>query len=160
MLHEEAWHRMMRELEAHREFVGMADRRKVFAQTAGWWWQRMKPADKKWVTHRWPLIERRMRREQCLKWLRENGHPEPPKSACIGCPFHSNAVWLDMKRNDPESWASAVEADRAIRDGWGKLTGQVFLHRSCLPLDEAPLEYKGQLDLDLWPNECEGMCGV
>lgn len=122
--------------------------------------QRMKPADKKWVTHRWPLIERRMRREQCLKWLRENGHPEPPKSACIGCPFHSNAVWLDMKRNDPESWASAVEADRAIRDGWGKLTGQVFLHRSCLPLDEAPLEYKGQLDLDLWPNECEGMCGV
>lgn len=39
MLHEEAWHRMMRELEAHREFVGMADRRKVFAQTAGWWWQ-------------------------------------------------------------------------------------------------------------------------
>lgn len=39
MLHEEAWHRMRRELEAHREFVGMADRRKVFAQNAGWRWQ-------------------------------------------------------------------------------------------------------------------------
>ena len=120
--------------------------------------QRMKPANVQWIKHRWPLIERRMRRSECLKWLQENGHPEPPKSACVGCPFHSNAVWLDMKKNDPESWASAVEADKAVRNGWGKLTGQAYLHSSGEPLDEVPLEYRGQLDL--WPNECEGMCGV
>ena len=120
--------------------------------------QRMKSANVKWITHRWPLIERRMRRSECLKWLKDNGHPEPPKSACIGCPFHSNAVWRDMKKNDPESWAQAVEADKAVRNGWRKLTGQAFIHSSGVPLDEVVLEYKGQLDL--WPNECEGMCGV
>lgn len=122
--------------------------------------ERMKPANVKWIRHSWPLIDLRMRRSDCVRWLSEKGHPMPPKSACIGCPFHSNAVWLDLKRNDPDAWQEAVEADKAIRNGWGKLTGQAFLHRSCVPLDEAPLEYKGQLDLDLWPNECEGMCGL
>jgi hypothetical protein len=36
-----------------------------------------------------------------------------------------------------------------------------FLHRSCVPLDEVDLrtaEDKGQLNL--WLNDCEGMCGV
>ena len=122
--------------------------------------QRMKQANVKWITHRWPLIERRMRRQDCIKWILENSHPEPPKSACIGCPFHSNAVWLDMKRKDKQSWESAVEADKAIRSGWGKLTGEAYLHRSGVPLSEAVLEYEGQFELDLWPNECEGMCGV
>ena len=120
--------------------------------------QRMKPANVQWIKHRWPLIEARMRREQCLKWMADHGHAEPPKSACIGCPFHSNPTWMDMRKNDPESWDSAVQADRAIRVGWGKLTGEAYLHPSGMPLDEAPLEYRGQLDL--WPNECEGMCGV
>lgn len=120
--------------------------------------QRMKPAPVQWLKHRWPLIEKRMRRDQCIKWILDHGHPEPPKSACIGCPFHSNAGWLEMKKNDPESWASAVEADKAIRNGWGKLKGQAYLHSSGEPLDEVPLEYRGQLDL--WPNECEGMCGL
>lgn len=39
LLHEEAWHRMRSELAAHQEFVALAERRKTFAQTAGWWWQ-------------------------------------------------------------------------------------------------------------------------
>lgn len=120
--------------------------------------QRMKPAPLQWLKHRWPLIEKRLRREDCLRWMSDHGHPVPPKSACIGCPFHSNSAWLEMRKNDPESWASAVEADRSVRVGWGKLTGEAYLHPSGMPLDEAPLEYRGQLDL--WPNECEGMCGL
>ncbi|WP_280522397.1 hypothetical protein [Planomicrobium okeanokoites] len=40
-----------------------------------------------------------------------------------------------------------------------KLVGQVFLHRSCLPLDEVDLNER-QMDFDDFINECEGFCGI
>lgn len=50
---------------------------------------RMKPSFEGWQVNRWPLIERWMSRRDCLRWLEQHGYPLPPKSACIGCPFHS-----------------------------------------------------------------------
>jgi len=69
---------------------------------------RAKPSFEAWQVKRFPLIEKRMSRQDCLAWLRRH-YPEPPKSAC-------NRADL------------STAADR------------------------------GQFDL--WPNECEGMCGV
>ncbi|MFT4118299.1 hypothetical protein [Bradyrhizobium sp.] len=122
---------------------------------------RAKPSFEPWQVKRFPLIEQRMSRHDCLAWLRRHGYPIPPKSACIGCPFHDNARWRDMRDHDPEAWADAVDADRALRSGIRGVRGQVFLHRSCVPLDEADLATAADHgQLDLWPNECEGMCGV
>lgn len=122
---------------------------------------RMKASREAWQRNRWPLIEKRMRRRDCLAWLRRHDYPDPPKSACIGCPFHDNARWRAMRDHDPEVWADAVEIDRSIRTGLRGIRGEVFLHRSAVPLDKADLSTasdRGQLDL--WPNECEGMCGL
>lgn len=122
---------------------------------------RAKPSFELWQLKRFPLIEKRMSRRDCLAWLRRHGYPEPPKSSCVGCPFHDNARWRRMRDHDPEAWADAVEVDRALRTGLRGIRGEVFLHRSCVPLDQADLSTaadRGQLDL--WPNECEGMCGV
>ena len=61
----------------------------------------------------------------------------------------------------PEAWAEAVAVDRAIRTGLHGIRGRVYLHRSAVPLDQADLSTpadRGQLDL--WANECEGLCGV
>src|SRR5690606_6623803 len=44
-----------------------------------------------------------------------NGYPVPMKSACIGCPFHDDRYWRDMRDNRPEEWADAVDFDRQIR---------------------------------------------
>lgn len=122
---------------------------------------RAKPSFEPWQAKRFPLIEKRMSRRDCLAWLRRHDYPDPPKSACIGCPFHDNGRWRSMRDDDPEAWADAVEVDRALRKGVRGIRGEVYLHRSCVPLDEAGLSTladHGQLDL--WPNECEGMCGV
>lgn len=122
---------------------------------------RAKPSFEAWQIKRFPLIEKRMSRQDCLAWLRRHGYPEPPKSACIGCPFHDNARWRRMRDHDPEAWADAVAADKALRTGLRGIRGEVFLHRSCVPLDQADLSTAAdQGQLDLWPNECEGMCGV
>ncbi|RWO00137.1 MAG: hypothetical protein EOS07_36340, partial [Mesorhizobium sp.] len=107
------------------------------------------------------LIESRMTRKDCLDWLKSHGYPKPPKSACIGCPFHSDAMWRSMRNNDRAAWDDAVEVDRAIRTGLRGIRGEVFLHRSGVPLDEADLSTAADHgQLDLWPNECEGMCGL
>lgn len=121
--------------------------------------QRMKPSRERWMEVRYPLaMELGMTRNDCLRWMERNGYPRPPRSACIGCPFHSNDEWRDMRDNRPDEWADAVSFDSAIREAGG-MRGKSYLHRSLLPLDQAPID--GNLaQADLWGQECEGMCGV
>jgi len=124
---------------------------------------RMKPADVQYVVNCWPLIELRMSRNDCINWLVRHGYAEPPKSACIGYPFHNDRMWRDMKINDPVSFADAVDADRLIRRSTQDrgMRGEQFMHSSLLPLDQVDFstdEDRGQLNM--FNNECEGMCGV
>lgn len=119
---------------------------------------RMKPSGTTNITNRWPLIERRMTRHDCLLWLERHGYPRPAKSACIGCPLHGDNEWRAI-RADPEAWRDAVEFDDAVRQLRGR--GEVYLHRSLVPLPMVDLsteQERGQLEL--WDMECEGMCGV
>lgn len=123
---------------------------------------RMKPSREAWKVHRWPLIEKRMTRYDCLAWLRSQGYPEPPKSACIGCPFHDDRRWRLMRDTDPLSWADAVEVDRAIRR-LPRIRDDVFMHSQTVPLDEVDLstpQDHGQLTFEDFSAECEGMCGI
>jgi 3'-phosphoadenosine 5'-phosphosulfate sulfotransferase (PAPS reductase)/FAD synthetase len=127
--------------------------------------QRMKEARKPWTQLRWPLIERRMTREQCKQWLLENGFPEPPRSACYYCPFHSDTEWRRLRDTDPEHFAKAVQFDKDIRELSREdraMEMEVYLHNSCKPLGEIDFdndEDKGQKVWD-FQAECEGMCGV
>jgi hypothetical protein len=122
---------------------------------------RMKPSRETWWVNRWPLVEKRMTRNDCIRWMERVGYPEPPKSACIGCPYHSDTMWRHIRDHDPVSWADAVEIDHLIRSGFRGMKHQLFLHRSLKPLELVDLstaEDHGQLNLFL--DECEGMCGV
>ncbi len=121
----------------------------------------MKPSREAWQVNRWPLIQQRMTRHDCLRWLDRHGYPRPPKSTCIGCPFHSYAVWRRMRDEDPGAWLDAVAVDRTIRTGLRGIRGEVYLHRSGVPLDEVDLSTAADHgQLDLWPNECKSLCGV
>ena len=123
--------------------------------------QRMSDSREKWIINRWPLIEKRMNRHDCEKYLEAHGIPIPPKSACIGCPFHDNVYWRRLKAESPKEWADAVEFDDLIR-GTVKhrnkqMTGDVFLHPTLKPLGEANLD---ENQVDLFMNDCKGFCGV
>lgn len=123
---------------------------------------RMRDSRFRWLTHVYPLVERRMTRGDCLRWLKEHGHAAPPKSACTFCPFHSNATWREMRQHDPVAFADAVLVDQAIRPGMPgpkrPLGEEWFLHPQRVPLELAALGDDNQPDL--FANECEGMCGV
>lgn len=118
---------------------------------------RMKPSRVQYINNTFPLIEHNMTRQACLRWMEERQYPKPPKSSCIGCPFHSDAQWRALT---PEEFADAVEVDRAIRNQPG-MRHQQFMHSSRKPLEEVDLstpEERGQMNLFI--NDCEGMCGV
>jgi len=115
---------------------------------------RMKPADVQWLTHIWPLIDRRMTRWDCKRWLQSHGYDVPPKSACVYCPYRGNRQWKQsLQKSYDRTIINKVEAVLLPR-------GE-FLHKSCVPLDQVDLstdEDRGQQVM--FGNECEGMCGV
>ena len=128
---------------------------------------RMKPARVKYAENKYPLVERGITRLHCLQWMERKGYQRPPKSACTFCPYHDDAQWRDLQVNEPAEFAKAVEFERE----WNRVVltdkrpsqtkGVIRLHRSCLPLDQVDFrsaEEAGQLDM--FGNECEGMCGV
>jgi hypothetical protein len=118
---------------------------------------RMKPSRVQYIKNIFPLIDKQITRQQCLRWMEERKYPKPPKSSCIGCPFHSDDQWRALT---PEEFADAVFIDKAIRNQPG-FRGQQYMHRSLKPLDEVDFstaEERGQLNM--FVNDCEGMCGV
>lgn len=123
---------------------------------------RLKPSRYPHFSHRWPLIDSRMSRQDCLRWMEQNRFPRPPKSSCVYCPYHSDSHWRSIRDNDPEGWREAIRVDSLIRKGVRR-NGKppMFAHRSLVPLTEVDLsteEDRGQADM--FNNECEGMCGV
>lgn len=122
--------------------------------------QRMKPNRDKYIENRHPLIEMNMNRQQCLIWMSKNNYPLPQKSACICCPYHDDTTWATMKKERPMEFEEAVWFDKKIRTGLGKLKNKVYLHRSCEPLDEVEFKEKVDNQMDMFDEECEGMCGL
>jgi hypothetical protein len=125
--------------------------------------QRMKDAREKWQQHRWPLIDARMSRQDCINWMQKHGW-SAPKSACTFCPYRSDAGWRDMRANDPASFQEAIEIDGILRDVGvhSKFVGTPYIHRSLVPLADVDLSTpaeRGQREFG-FVQECDGMCGV
>ena len=125
---------------------------------------RQKPNRLPYIENQWPLIEKKLRREDCVKWMESYGYGKPPRSACTFCPFHNDKEWQQIKENKAE-WDEVVRMDRAIRDQERHkntdneyTADELFLHRSCQPIDEVDFD-KSTNQLDFFNEECEGMCG-
>ena len=127
---------------------------------------RMKSSRERWVENRWPLIEKEMTRHDCLRWMQSHGYPPPPRSACVYCPFHSDAEWRRLQKDEPAEFERAVKFElqlQAVKKISDNMNGVLFLHASLKPLGEVDFStdlQKGQGMLHGFGNECEGMCGV
>ena len=121
--------------------------------------QRMRDSRYPWLTHQYPLVwEKRMTRQGCLAWMAEGGYPQPPRSACVFCPFKRDREW---KALEPDEWAKAVEYERLKLEGTSPKHQLSYLHAQRVPLPEVDLSgAEGRGLQSLWNDECEGMCGV
>lgn len=112
---------------------------------------RARDSDVGYMRNVFPLLELGWRRDDCLRYLNQRGLGDTPKSSCVGCPFHDDRFWADLKANSPAEWAEAVAFDRAIRNGSARanakghpLRGRFFLHRQRVPLDKVVLRSRPQ----------------
>jgi hypothetical protein len=126
--------------------------------------QRMKDPLFPWITNTYPLVDLRMTRQDCIVYHERRNLPRPPRSACLGCPFHSDHEWRAVKAN-PDEWADVVDFDNRLRNDPAvadrMFEGRAYLHPSRIPLADVDLsteEHRGQLSM--FDMECEGMCGL
>ncbi|MFG2836410.1 hypothetical protein ACGFYE_15610 [Streptomyces zaomyceticus] len=109
---------------------------------------RAKDADVKYMRNRHPLIDMGWSRSDCVRYLTSLGLADTPKSSCLGCPYHGNSQWRKIRDTSPSEWENVVKFDAAIRKGNARanatgntLLGEAFLHRSRVPLGEAPIDH-------------------
>lgn len=123
---------------------------------------RAKPSRVPWITNSHPLIDARLRVDDCARICLEHLGHVPSKSACKACPYHDDRYWAWLKKGSPKEFEEACRTDDAIRNlARAGVKRPCYLHRSLKPLREVDFEReKGQLRLDGFGDECEGMCGV
>lgn len=107
---------------------------------------RARDSDVRYMRHVFPLLDLKWRREDCVAYLAEHGLGDTPKSSCVGCPFHDDGFWADLKTRSPDEWADAVAFDQQIRHGSARATtdghplrGRYYLHAQRVPLDQVVL---------------------
>jgi hypothetical protein len=121
--------------------------------------QRVRTSRERMTFLSFPLVKMGMTRQDCINWLARNKYPVPPKSSCIGCPFHKNDEWRAVRGTDPAGWKQAVSLDNTIRQAGisdGRLSSFLYLHSSRRPLEEVDLstpEERGQGAFDFVKDE-------
>ena len=62
-------------------------------------------------TVEYPLIDKKMTRKDCVKYVSAHGYESPPKSGCYFCPFQSETQWGILFRNHPDLYWDAVDLE-------------------------------------------------
>lgn len=114
---------------------------------------RAKDSSVQWMRFEYPLLDARRSRCDCRAFLDAEGCSGVVKSGCWCCPFRSDSQWA-ASREKASEWSQIVDLDRELNK-----RGE-FLHSSCQPIDEVRFRVDGPLQLNLFENECEGVCGV
>ena len=107
--------------------------------------RRVKQATGKWQ-YRYPLIERRMNRGDCIALVKSMGWPEPPRSSCWMCPNRTNEEWVRQKREQPADHEKAIAFEKMIREKDDAIT----LHASGKILEQ--MDEAGDFDT----SRCDG----
>jgi len=133
--------------------------------------QRAKAPISKWQISCYPLIENKITRSDIKHWISHTDYGQPPRSACIVCPYHNNKEWKNLKENYPEEFKEAVEFDEYLRDPNSKGVGlnnfrkagsksEQYLYSKKIPLRIASFKEPSDYQGTLFDDECEGMCGI
>ena len=109
----------------------------------------------------YPLIEKKMTRDDCVKYIVQQGYPVPPKSGCFYCPFQRLDQWKNLRFNHPDLWERAVELEKN-GSNYPEMTLSNFRKKGKpLTLEEVDKNLgKSLYDYGIDPadEECSGAC--
>ena len=92
----------------------------------------------------YPLLDKRLTRDDCMSIIRRAGLPIPPKSSCYFCPYHKPSVWAELRRDRPALFYKSAHLESLInqrREARGK--EPMYLTRFGKPL---PLAINGEIN--------------
>lgn len=121
--------------------------------------QRISTSEKRYLHHRYPLIELRMAKRDLYPWYEQRQLPIPPKSSCIFCPLQAPTRFRTTLAH-PVDGPRLIALDAAIRPGFAGMTGSAYLTKHRKPIAEVDLrsaEERGQLSFG---DYCGSECGV
>jgi len=89
---------------------------------------RVKDAKNKKDINRFPLVDLKLKRNDCIKIVAEEGLPMPPKSACVGCPYLPASRFIELNYENPDDFKRAEKIDN-LMNKYGK-----YLSNQKIPL--------------------------
>ncbi len=104
----------------------------------------------KWQ-HRYPLIDRRLNRGDCIALVEKMGWPEPPRSSCWMCPNKTAGEWEWQKEKAPVDFAKAVQFEKDLQ----LIDADMWLTKAAQPLETVDFSDGGQGQLF---GSCVGGC--
>lgn len=108
--------------------------------------ERMRDSTVPLVTNLYPLVDRKISRNQCVSIIEDAGFPVPIKSSCFFCPFGSLDRWRFIHDNHPALYSKAIALEENSKHfPLQRLTDQVFRHRASVTLRELPRFLNGPL---------------
>ena len=115
-----------------------------------------------WQIKEYPLLRPLyLSRNDCINLVLQAGLPQPPKSACWFCPYHSPLEWQRMHREEPEQFAKACDLEDFVNARRARLgKDHVYFTRFMKPLREL-FAAGTQLTMDelMWRHGCDsGYC--
>lgn len=125
---------------------------------------RMKVSPVKASILMYPLIDLGMSRDDCIEYCEQEGFPVPAKSACIGCPYHSNVTWNTLTPEQIEDVAEYEEqmiqmiASHPTLKYLPYFANAVRVHRDMRPIDDYPFRNK-LLQIEPGESPCSGQAG-
>lgn len=108
----------------------------------------------------YPLLDLRLRRDDCMRIIADEGLPVPGKSSCFFCPFHRETTWLEMARSEPDLFEKSCALEDTLNDRRGMLgKDHVYLTRFGKPLRQIINDDQGTLPADPADGACDsGWC--
>ncbi|WNZ28447.1 MAG: phosphoadenosine phosphosulfate reductase family protein [Candidatus Bathyarchaeota archaeon] len=68
-----------------------------------------------YVTNVFPLIERKLDRQDCIEIIMKAGLPMPVRSGCYFCPFNSLSRWKELYTKHPDLFLKAKELEETSK---------------------------------------------
>ena len=118
---------------------------------------RMKPSNVKYEVRRYPLIEHRIYRSQCIEYLKKHGWDMVERSACTGCPYRLDSeydILTDIEKINLEQFEEELNKNGYQMKEGAEDRVEVRVHSSMTPIVERP--YKDNQQLNLFDDVCDG----
>lgn len=110
-----------------------------------------------------PLWDLRWSRSDCVSYLAEvpGWCREVLPSACTFCPLVKDSFRRLVRDRDSAGWSRACAVDEGMRRGRASvgLDGELYVHRSMVPLSGADIDRDAVPTFGFMQGDCEGFCG-